>query len=551
MEPGRGETSLSAPDFDHTRFLRDLTSLLALPAFWGGTDPAFVLRTLIEALEALLPLQACYGVAAIRADERCEVLRVFGKVATVGEPDWAPIVALAHEAEAGEVTREVDVQGARLRCVRLPIGYVGEAGCLVVASTSPGFPQPHELATLHTSLTLAATGLETARLIRERDEAQRAKDEFLAMLGHELRNPLAPIITSLRLMTLKAAGVTSPEQAIIERQVNNLKSLVDDLLDISRITKGKIELHMEAVDVADVVARAAETVSPLLEQRRHDVELRVARGMLIVADPQRMTQVVSNLLNNAAKYTPPGGRIEVRAESAAGWVTIRVVDSGIGLARELAPYVFDVFVQGRQGIARSEGGLGIGLAVVKRLVQAHGGTVAAHSEGPDCGSEFSVKLPALADRTTQEMPAVVMVPEVVRAAPSSGRILVVDDNHDAADMTAAVLSAAGHQVSVAYCGLDALQQVELGLFDVLVLDIGLPDMDGYAVAAELHERGLKDSCHIVALTGYGQAHDQARSAQAGFTAHLVKPVDPQRLTDLMRQLVLDPATLRGERRQAS
>ena len=529
------ERSDATAAVDPQRLLRDLTSLFALPAFWTGTDPAFVLRTLFEALEALLPLDVCFGVTAIHAGERLQLLRVNRRPASITDAAWSPVVAFADDDPVVEVTREFQIQNHAVRCIRFPIGYVGESARVVLGSTSATFADVTQMVTMRTALSLAAAGLETARLIRERDAAQRAKDEFLAMLGHELRNPLAPIVTALQLMAMNAGGQRSREQIIIERQVNHLKVLVDDLLDISRITRGNLDLRMEPVDVADVVGRALETVAPLMEERRHDVRTLVPRGLVISADPMRMTQVVSNLLTNAAKYTPAGGRVDVVADSHDGLITIGVIDTGIGLPVELLPTVFDVFVQGRQGLARSEGGLGVGLAVVKSLVKAHGGIVGVRSDGPGRGSEFSVHLPAAAGR-----PVDVLVPAPPVADPEprgAGRVLVVDDNQDAAELAAAVLSADGHQVSVAHSGFEALQQTSANTFDVVLLDIGLPDLDGYEVAAKLLARAPEAHCQLIAVTGYGQSHHRARSAEAGFTAHLVKPVEPAKLAEAVRRAI--------------
>ncbi len=387
------------------------------------------------------------------------------------------------------------------------------------------------------ALSLAAAGLQMARLIRERDDAKRAKDEFLALLGHELRNPLAPIVTSLHLMKLKSGGVRSPELEIIERQVKHLKTLVDDLLDIARITKGEIDLRMEIVDLGAVITQAVETVSPLIEACKHDIRVQVPHGLTVKADPQRMHQVVGNLLINAAKYTPPGGRIEVVTSAEHGWGTIRIIDSGIGLPSELIPHVFDAFVQGRQSIARSTGGLGIGLAIVKRLVEDHGGTVSAHSDGPGRGSEFSVKLPAIVVTSPETALAPTVGSEVAHPKLVTGCVLIVDDNRDSADLAALALSRVGHRVTTAYSGLEALQKCARDAFDVVLLDIGLPDIDGYRVASELRAQGSLGRCRLIALTGYGHAHDDARSAQVGLDAHLVKPIEPEHLAAVVREAI--------------
>ncbi len=520
--------------FDDRSLACDLTSLLALPSFWGGTEPQFVMRTFFEALESLLALDVCYGVTPLRTDECLQMLRAGGRPVSLTESAYAPVIDFAQIEPAVETVRTLDVGGEGRHCVRLPIGYVGEMGRIVVGASRSTFPNEREITTLRAALSLAASGLQTARLIRERDDAQRAKDEFLAMLGHELRNPLAPIVTSLHLMKLKSGGIQSPERDIIERQVKHLRTLVDDLLDIARVTKGKIELRMEIVDLGELIKSAVETVSPLIEACKHDIRVRVPLGLTVEADPQRMNQVVGNLLTNAAKYTLPGGRIEVVVAAEDGWVTIRIIDSGVGLSIDLMPHVFDAFVQGRQNLARSGGGLGIGLAVVKHLVRSHGGTVSAHSDGPGRGSEFRVSLPAITAVSMDRVPALAVSSAIVRTQRALGAVLIVDDNHDSADSAASVLANEGHRVATAYSGLEALEKCSIDTFDVVLLDIGLPDIDGYRVAAELRTQRLLGRCRVVALTGYGHAHDYARSAQVGFDAHLVKPIEPKHLVAVVR-----------------
>ncbi len=515
------------------RFLRDLTSLLSLPAFWNGTDPGFVLRTFFEALESLLALDVCYGDASV-GGLRLELLRVDGRAVPLGEAAGGHVRAFAAAEPLGEASGPVEIGGRTMHCTRLPIGYVWDAGRIVVGASRSTFPDATELITLRAALSLAAAGLETARVIHERDEAQRAKDEFLAMLGHELRNPLTPIVTAVQLLSIKAGGVKSRELDVIERQVQHLRRLVDDLLDVSRITRGRIELAPERLDLADLVGRALETVAPVIERAEHEVDLQVAPGLLVDADPLRMTQVITNLLTNAAKYTPPGGRIQVIGGADGARVVLRVIDNGTGLTPELLSRVFDLFVQGPRNLARSDGGLGIGLAIVKQLVAAHGGRVAAYSEGPGRGSEFVLDLPraSAADRT-----AAPAAPDEADAAHPGVRVLVVDDNRDAADLAAIVLSRAGHEVATAYSGAEALALAHEQAPDVIVLDIGLPDLDGYAVAAGIAELYPGRRICIIALTGYGLPHDRRRSDAAGFSAHLVKPIDPMQLLAAVRQLV--------------
>ena len=353
------------------------------------------------------------------------------------------------------------------------------------------------------------------------ERASRAKDEFLAMLGHELRNPLSPIVTALQLIKMRDGGKPTREHTVIERQVEHLVRLVDDLLDVSRITTGKVELKREKLEIADAVARAIEIASPLLEQRNHRFDVSVPPvGLMVEGDRARLAQIISNLLTNAARYTEPGGSISLTAEREGDDVVISVTDNGIGMSADLVPTVFDLFVQGRRGEG-THGGLGLGLTLVQNLVRMHGGSARAASAGPGKGSTFVVRLPALAEAE----PSSVRFPTLpnFRAA-ASKRVLVVDDNVDAAELLGEVLRAAGHIVSIAHDGPSALAIIGGAVPDVAVLDIGLPVMDGYELARKLQKQ-LSSSCPpLVALTGYGQEVDRRRSTEAGFFDHLVKPV---------------------------
>jgi PAS domain S-box-containing protein len=366
-------------------------------------------------------------------------------------------------------------------------------------------------------------------------EADRRKDEFLALLSHELRNPLAPILTAVELMRLQGDVATPYERDVIMRQAQHLVRLVDDLLDVSRVARGKITLSKRRFELATVVARAVEATAPLFEQRRQLLNLSVGGGGLAVdADEVRLTQVVSNLLTNAARYTEPGGRIEVTATRERDEVVLTVQDTGTGIGADLLPHVFDMFVQGPRGSDRAEGGLGLGLSLVKSLTELHGGTVAAHSDGPGCGSRFTVRLPAAAP-ATREASAPNSAGQWVAAA-SARRVLVVDDNQDAARTLSYLLVSAGHKVEVAGDASQALSAADAFRPQIAILDIGLPVMDGYALGRELRER-LGDATPIlIALSGYGQEQDRRRSEEAGFASHLVKPVDASTLISIVDTL---------------
>lgn len=366
------------------------------------------------------------------------------------------------------------------------------------------------------------------------EDATRAKDEFLAMLGHELRNPLSPIVTALQLMRLR--NQASREQDIIERQVASLMRLVDDLLDVSRITGGKVELRREQVELAEVAIRAIEIASPILEKKQQALRVEIpTRGMVLDVDPSRLAQVLANLLTNAAKYSDADTEVVFTAERRGDSVRIAVRDRGIGIAPEMLDRVFDLFVQHRQSIDRSQGGLGLGLAIVRSLVEMHGGTVVATSGGAGLGSEFVVTLPCAAAPTHEAAPA--RLPDApLPPVEQRGRVLVVDDNDDAATLMADALESLGYRVQTASDGPEALRVSEEFEPTVGLLDIGLPVMDGYELASRLRERPLARNLRLIAITGYGQETDKRRSEAAGFDAHLVKPITLEQLQHVLEQL---------------
>jgi CheY-like chemotaxis protein/nitrogen-specific signal transduction histidine kinase len=355
------------------------------------------------------------------------------------------------------------------------------------------------------------------------EEANRTKDDFLAMLGHELRNPLAPIVSALNLMRLRDNEPASNERVVIERHVSHLVRLVDDLLDISRFRRGQVELKLQHLELADVVARAIELARPLLEQRCHHLEVSVvADGLSVNADPQRLTQVVANLLMNAARFTERNGRITIAAARAAGEVVLRVGDTGVGIAPERLSKVFGLFSQEKQSIERAQGGLGLGLAIARGLMDLHGGSISAHSAGSGRGSEFTIRLPWVRPLAPVASPAATTS---AAAASASLAVLIVDDNEDAAELLAECLAEFGHRTRIAHDGPAALRVVQDFTPDVAVLDIGLPVMDGYELALRLRQHPGLGEVRLLALTGYGQASDRQRSRTAGFDAHLVKPID--------------------------
>jgi len=374
-------------------------------------------------------------------------------------------------------------------------------------------------------------------------EANHRKDEFLAMLAHELRNPLAPISAAAQVLRIAPGQPDKVRQysEVITRQVNHMTTLVNDLLDVSRVTRGMVQLEMAEVDIKAVATQAAEQVHPLIEAGGHALTVQLgAAPVSVLGDRARLIQVTANLLANAAKYTPAGGRIVLSVEPVDGKVRIAVRDNGSGIEAQLLPQVFELFVQGKRTPDRAQGGLGLGLALVKNIVGMHGGQVAAHSEGPGRGSTFTVELPLVA-RTgrhgTRPEPAAQATPAPGATARKRLRIMLVDDNVDAAQTLAALLEGAGHAVHTIHDPRQAPAAAAQEVPDVFILDIGMPDIDGHALARRLREQAALRGATYVALTGYGQASDRASSRAAGFDHHLVKPVDAGQLLALLDERV--------------
>ncbi|HEX7181781.1 MAG TPA: ATP-binding protein [Thermoanaerobaculia bacterium] len=366
-------------------------------------------------------------------------------------------------------------------------------------------------------------------------EADQRKDEFLAMLAHELRNPLAPIRNAAQV--LKLAGPVNAHQdwarEVIERQAQHLTRLVDDLLDVSRITRGKVTLAREPLDLATIVNRAVETSRPLIDARRHRLTVALPpEPVLLEGDLTRLVQVAGNLLNNAAKYTDEGGHIRLEAAREGGEVVLRVRDDGMGVPADLLPHLFDLFTQANRSLDRSQGGLGIGLTLVRQLVEMHGGRVEAKSDGLGRGSEFIVRLPAASSAAGAEGAA----GERARPGASALKILIVEDNVDSADMLSVMLKLGGHEVRTAHDGPAALEAARSFQPQAVLCDIGLPGMNGYEVAARLRERPEFERTPLIALTGYGQEEARRRAREAGFDHHIVKPVEPDALAALLDSL---------------
>jgi PAS domain S-box-containing protein len=368
--------------------------------------------------------------------------------------------------------------------------------------------------------------------------ADEDKDEFLAVLAHELRNPLAPVFYALRLLDEKP--LDDPNRwyirRIVDRQMRRLARLIDDLLDVSRIRTGKVELRKARVDLNSVVGHAVEVARPLAEDRGHGLDVSLPpEPVWLEADPVRLEQVFNNLLSNAVKFTEEGGSISLAAERQGQEVVVRVRDTGVGIPPDLLPRIFDLFTQGDRSLDRVRDGLGIGLTLSRRLVELHGGTIEAYSEGVGRGSEFVVRLPAFLHHTAppDEAPAA----ERTAQAPSRPlRVLVVDDSEDTTELLGTLLEMAGHSIQVAHTGPSALEAAAAFRPDAIILDIGLPGLDGYQVAQRLREDPALKSVTLIAATGYGQEEDLRRSREVGFDQHLVKPIDPAELQRLLAEL---------------
>jgi signal transduction histidine kinase/ActR/RegA family two-component response regulator len=506
-------------------------------ALAGALTPEDVIGAVAQ--HALPPLGACAGFVALVNGESLEIRRALGAHEQTLPPCSFPLVTNVPAAEAVRERRVVTVASPEERARRYPQWNAGRwsgygawmaapldaeeraIGAMLLCFAEPTtFDDPLQRV-VQTVAQLCAQALHRALLLSAAEEAARKKDEFLAILGHELRNPLAPIQTALELLKLRGdagmqAALDVPLQ-VIERQVRHLTRLVDDLMDVSRITRGKIVLQKETVDVRTIVARAVEMAAPLFEHKSQHLRVESPAAPIdIDADPVRLAQVMANLLTNAAKYTPTAGHVTVRLERGDDSAVLSVRDDGAGISRDILPHLFDLFVQGPRGLDRAQGGLGIGLTLVRSLVELHGGLVEAHSDGPGQGSEFVVRLPL--SRGGRKRTAT--GPQ--QAVTAKRRVLLVDDNVDAAAMIGELLGELGYAVAVAHDAVEALKVAGELKPEVALLDLGLPVMDGYQLADKL--RAADPTLRLVAVTGYGQESDRRRTAKAGFAAHLTKPV---------------------------
>jgi len=431
------------------------------------------------------------------------------------------------EASALHLMRELDPRSI----ISVPLRIRGETiGVMTfVASESNRRYSPQDVRLAEDLAQRVSTAIDNSQLFHSVQEAVRQKDDFLAMLSHELRNPLAAIGYATALAQLSNAEGQADVFPVIERQVSHLKHLIDDLLDVARISRDKINLKLESVDLTEIAHHAADSVRPLMDEKQHQFTTEISADSLpVLVDVTRAEQIMVNLLTNSAKYTPSGGRVTLRVFAEGQQAVVRVEDNGIGLAPEIVPKVFDLFAQGDRTLDRSEGGLGIGLTIVRKLVEMHGGSVAASSAGAGLGAEFVVRLPlaAEASRPTGQRTQLSKIPN------SKQRLVVVDDNVDTARLSAMMLRTQGFEVETANDGEAALELIRSNRPDGVLLDIGLPRMSGYEVAHTLRGEGYAGK--LIAVSGYGQAEDRRKSQEAGFDHHLVKPVDHRHLIALLR-----------------
>jgi signal transduction histidine kinase/ActR/RegA family two-component response regulator len=513
------------------------------------TEPDEMLRALFDKLRPSLELDAylnfmvtergdevtLVSYAGVDADDTHEVRRLaFGQgVAGTVAQQRAPLVLVDVQHSRDPLASFVRRIGMRsYTCTPLLVGdrLIGSLG---FGSRRRDTYDRDELEFVQTITRYVAIAYERLRLVSQLRDQDRRKDEFLATLAHELRNPLAPIASALQLIQLAGERPEKLERArtTIERQLDHMVRLVDDLLDVSRISRNKIDLRKQQVELATIVHSAIETSRPLIDKAGHRLEIDLPRSPVILdADAVRLAQAISNLLNNAAKYSDPGRLIRLAAAREGGEVVLRVRDQGIGIPADQLDRVFDMFAQVDRSLERSQGGLGIGLTLVKRIVEMHGGRVAAHSDGPSLGTEMVIRLPCAA----QLSPSAAQPAASDRAAGTRRRILIVDDNRDAADILAEMLECLGHEVATANDGLQALELAAAFQPQVAVLDIGMPHLNGYELARRLRESFAAEPLLLVAMTGWGQESDRNQSREAGFDLHLVKPVKPSTLESLIR-----------------
>ncbi|HSR99508.1 MAG TPA: hybrid sensor histidine kinase/response regulator [Kofleriaceae bacterium] len=480
---------------------------------------------MLDALQAALSCELVY----LRLPGTPPTERAVLRAAEVPGDDVAALAAAIGDEEHSASARAIPGAGT-LWCVEAEIPLGAAVGRLVTGRAAAPDAETDRVL-VRSAANLVGTTLENARVL----EAARRKDEFLAVLGHELRNPLAPIATAVELLERHPAAVR--ERQVIDRHLRHLSRLVDDLLDISRVTRGHVELRSEYVALTSVLERAAELAAPLIARHRHTLRVADADDITLQGDPVRLAQIFGNLLVNAAKFTPPGGRLEVDIERRLDRVRVTVRDTGRGIARDQLGRIFEPFVQANREHDALSGGLGLGLAIVNDLVARHGGSIAAESDGPGRGAAFTVELPTV----THPIETAVVVDPHAPSVRAGIRVLVVDDNTDVAELLSEALQLEGFQTAVEYDAAAALRRWRSFVPHAGVLDVGLPELDGYELAKKLRaEHGTAPT--LIAATGYGQRKDRLRAADAGFDCHFVKPVSVRDLVKVLDQRVVSVAS---------
>lgn len=535
---------------------RDVIAISTLPAIWGGLNPEGVVRSLSTVLLNTLHLDLVY----IRLDNsgaNDAIETLCRKHHRVAEPyldqvrtALAPFLKQFDANQTGTIPDPFGDGSLQVNFIRF--GIAGDTGLVVVGSRRADFPSEHDRVVLSVGANQAAVVVHRQRveqalrvsegkyraLFSEMAKTNKHLSEFLAVLAHELRNPLAPVLTGLEIIRMRP---DSPETVLrvrdmIERQANQMVVLINELLDIARVTNGKIEIKKKPVDLRSIISSAVEASLPTIEAARHELSVRLGeRPLRLNADSTRIIQVIGNLLTNAAKYTPQCGKIKLIAEQDGDEAVISVNDNGIGIPLESLSSIFEMFSQVGRNMDQSQGGLGIGLALVRNLVSLHGGTVTVISEGAGKGSTFIVRLPL--DKTTEPHDLVKHTLTLGETPHRTFRILVADDNTDAAQSLAALLRMYGHDVKIAENGAQALQIAKEFHAEVAFLDIGMPNMTGYEVARRLRKIDGMAAIRIFAVTGWGTDEDRARSKDAGFNSHLTKPVSPATVIKLIEELL--------------
>jgi signal transduction histidine kinase/ActR/RegA family two-component response regulator len=514
-------SSQSPNDERLRRCIRDLAALTALPSLCIGRTPEEALDILIDALPTALDCDLVYfHLPGSPPQERGSLDR------TTLSPDRLDEVRAITAGDDDGADAEIFVANRKLWCMEAEVPIGSQRGRLLAGRRSP-LDAETDRVLIRTAANSLGTVVRSANVL----DVARRKDDFLAMLGHELRNPLAPIVTAVEL--LKDNPSVSRERDVIERHTQHLVRVVDDLLDISRVTRGHVELRNEYVSLGSVLQRAVEMALPMLSRGRHELHVDDAQDITLRGDPIRLAQVFGNLLTNAAKFTPPGGRVDVTIERTSERVRVVVRDTGCGIAQDQLQRIFEPFVQADRARDVLRGGLGLGLAIVRNLVERHGGAISVASEGRGHGAAFTVELPTVTVSSTTRSP---LRPQPVEAR-ARLRVLVVDDNADIADLLSDALQVKGFQTAVANDGKNALDSWRTFLPHAGVLDVGLPDLDGYHVARAVRAEFGSDVV-LIAMTGYGQPTDRARSADAGFDCHLVKPVSIEELVNLLDHRVV-------------